>query len=99
MPNRDAYPTIWITLTMICISVNVAALLMYAASMLGRTPVLLPLALAILCAALGIVSIALSIRPRNGSSKTTRVYAISSIAWLASAVFNLYQFKSVLYVA
>jgi hypothetical protein len=89
----------WIITTILTAAGNVVIMMLFAASKLGPTPVLLPLVLAAvsLCCAIG--SIALALVSRKRQRPQWLLHLVSLVIWIGLIAFNLWSFQSVLYVA
>lgn len=90
---------IWLTFTLIAGVVNIIVMQMFAASQLGRTPVLLPLFLAVLSFIFAIGSAVYAIAQRNKIATKWLPPLAAAPAWLLLVVYNLWMFSGVLMVA
>jgi hypothetical protein len=89
----------WMIATILTAVANVVIIMLFAASKLGRMPVLLPLILAILSLCCAIVSLVMGIVSKKRQHPQWVMHLISAAMWTGLIAFNFWAFQSVLYVA
>ena len=89
----------WMIITACAAVANVLLLELYAASVLGRTPLFLPLFLAFGSTCCTIISVLLAIHSRKDPGQSCRLNVVASVFWIGLVVYNVWSFNLVLYVS
>ena len=89
----------WLITTLVLSLLNAALMEAFATSKLGRTPVLLPLLLAMLSLVLVCASVVFAVREKKQGQSRWYLHLYSAGIWLGMTALNLKHFNDIMYVA